>query len=229
MFNKIPGLLFGDAGIVDDQRGMIFGKIFFTAIGHGGDKDPGGSEPGDHFRIFQIGLELEENVAAGLIFFDVDSGVQRGVRDHVYQHIAGRGAPAFHAVDVSLQISAFNKIGQGILFKTGHCTGIKIQGGNILIHKRLRQYHIADAHGGGYAFGEGVHVDDFVPDVDAVKRGSRHTAVAVFAVVIVLNDITSGCGVHPLQQLQSACDRCDEAQRKVVRRGDMYDVCGRTV
>src|SRR5215469_517381 len=87
----------------------------------------------------------------------------------------------------------------------------------------LRQVHrnheVAQAHGWEHYLAEIAYIDDPVPTVQALQGPDWHAVVAIFAVVIILND---PCVHHlcPLKQLESAHGAHRNAERVLVRGRD---------
>ena len=87
------------------------------------------------------------------------------------------------------ETAILNKLCQCVLLKVGDGAGIKRQLAVKFLCQCLRKHHIADPYRGGKCFRKGIHIDNFVRNVDTLQCRKRLSAETQLAVVIVLNDI----------------------------------------
>ena len=123
-----------------------------------------------------------------------------------------------HAVDMFLKITFTEETGQCVLFEIRHSAGIESQFLLESAHEVRRQNHVADTHGRGETFREGVDINDFFDGVDTLQCGKRPAAETKFAVVVIFYDVAVFGGRGPVQQLVTAADRRYDACWEVMRR-----------
>ena len=86
-------------------------------------------------------------------------------------------------------VAFFQKATQGVLLKAGNSGGLEREQPVISGKQGHRQYQIGDAEGRGQAAGKGAAVDHPVVKIAALQGGDGTAGIAVFAVVIVLDEI----------------------------------------
>src|SRR5713101_8957742 len=85
------------------------------------------------------------------------------------------------------------------------------------LHERLRDYQVSQAEGRKHHFREGASVEDAAVAVERLQRLDRSAGIAVFAVVIILND-KDGLSLAPREQFQTPRERHHRASGKLMGR-----------
>src|SRR5262250_754935 len=91
----------------------------------------------------------------------------------------------------------------------------RLRGGEDVDHF-LRDYEVAEAHGGKHDGAEAAPEDDDSGTVEALERGDGASGVAVFAVVVVFEDHHADLA-RPLEQREAAAQAHRHAERELVR------------
>src|SRR5262249_25800295 len=88
------------------------------------------------------------------------------------------------------------------------------------LYQRFRQDEIRQPQSRKENFGERSQVNSAAFPVESGQRLKRRSVIAIFTVVVVLND-ECPCAGGPIQKLKTSRNREDYAGRKLMRRCDV--------
>ena len=154
----------------------------------------------------------------GLVGSKAEIGVDP-VRHRVEQHPLAFGIERAHAADVGREVALGDEVGEGGLGDRGRVGVDQHPDPDEGVDQVLGHDHVADAQPREHHLGERADVDHPALLVETLEGRQRPAAVAVLAVVIVLED--EGVGLaRPLQELEPPGQAHDHAERILVRGRD---------
>lgn len=109
-----------------------------------------------------------------------------------------------------------NKLCHHRLIQTGYWTVIIPAALLKPFHKPVRQYHISHPERRCDGFGEGADINDVPSGINALQRRDWSPLIAVFAVVVVFDDISLLFFLCPQKKLLSSGDGHNRSQWKLV-------------
>ncbi len=124
---------------------------------------------GDQFFLCLGCFDLHQEMNTCFFPRDLDQCVQITFFDCVDQSVSLGMVIISQAIDVLFKIPFFYKFGKRILLKVGDCAGIKGKFVIKFVQQCFWKHHIADADSGSERFGKGIHIDDFVGNIDALQ------------------------------------------------------------
>jgi hypothetical protein len=189
-----------------------------AGVAGGERRDPeavGGRASGE-VAIACAARQVEHDVHAGAVAGDAEAGrLERADEDR-----AALGVEGAHAAKVAREVAVAHEVGEHGLVEG---RGAVVEGFANAAEARdevVRDDDVADAQRGEQDLAEGADVDDALIGVEALERGDRLVVVAVFGVVVVLEDPGAGAA-RPLEELEAARGGHDRAEGVLVRGRDV--------